>query len=321
MGRLARLIPEGRQARREALAFYIFIAPWIIGFLAFTIGPVIASFGLSFTQFRYSQVGEPPKFLGLGNYQMLANDKVFWKSLKVTAYYSLLSVPLGIIASLSLAALLNQKVPALSIFRTIYYLPSIITGVAVAILWRWILNPEFGVLNFLIALLVGKNGLIPLGIRGPKWFFSEQWVVPAYVLMSLWGLGGPMVIYLAGLQGVPTALYDAATIDGANAWQRFRNVTLPMISPVIQFTFITSIIGSFQIFTQAYVISGGRGEPNYASMFYVLYIFLQAFRIYRMGYAAAMAWILFLIILVLTIVALRVSSRAVHYEAPGGGRL
>jgi len=322
MGMLSRIIPEGKQARREALAFYLFASPWIIGFLVFTIGPVVASFGLSFTQYRYSDVAKPPRFIGFANYEMLLfHDKVFWKSLRVTAYYSMLSVPLGIVASLGLAVLLNQDVPGLSIFRTIYYLPSVVTGVAVAILWKWILNPEFGVINFIIALLVGKNGLIPLGIRGPKWFFSEEWVIPAYVLMSLWGLGGPMVIYLAGLQGVPTVLYDAATMDGANAWQRFRHVTLPMISPVILFTFITSIIGSFQIFTQAYVISGGQGEPNYASMFYVLYLFLQAFRIYRMGYAAALAWILFWVVLALTIVALRISSRVVHYEAPGGGRL
>lgn len=322
MGILARVLPEGRQARREALTFYIFIAPWMIGFLVFTLGPVIASLGLSFFKYRFSDVTNPGEFIGLGNYRTLFfEDKVFWKSLRVTAYYSVLSVPVGIIASLGLAVLLNQDVPGLSVFRTLYYLPSVITGVAVAILWQWILNPEFGVLNFVIAFFVGKNGLIPLGIRGPKWFYSEQWVVPAYVLMSLWSLGGPMVIYLAGLQGVPTALYDAATIDGANGWEKFLHVTLPMISPVIQFTFITSIIGSFQIFTQAYVISGGQGNPNFASMFYVLYLFLQAFRIYRMGYAAAMAWILFVIILILTIAALRISSRAVHYEAPGDGSL
>jgi len=318
MGVLSRIIPKGKQARREALAFYFFISPWIIGMLCFTLGPVVASLFLSFTKYSPGVGYKLPVWLGLENYRALLHDKVFWKSLQVTAYYTVLSVPVGIIASLSLAVLLNQDVPALSIFRTIYYLPSVITGVAVAFLWQWILNPQFGIVNYIIGLLVGPSGIIPLGIQGPKWFFSEEWAVPGLVLMSLWGLGGPMLIYLASLQGVPTPLYDAATIDGANAWQRFRHVTIPMISPVILFTFITGMIGSFQVFTQAYVISGGRGGPNYATMFYVLNIFMNAFRFYRMGYASALAWILFWIILALTLLSLRVSRTMVYYEAPGG---
>jgi len=313
MGVLTRVIPQGKQARREALAFYVFISPWIIGFIVFTIGPVLASLFLSFT--RYNP-GNPVKWVGLQQYQILINDKIFWQSLKVTAYYTVLSVPVGIIASLGLAVLLNQDVRFLSGFRTIYYLPSIISGVPVALLWSWILNPRFGVLNYVISVLVGPSGVIPLGIQGPKWFFSEQWVIPAYVLMGLWGLGGPMIIYLASLQGVPTALYDAATIDGANGWQKFRAVTLPMISPAILFMFITGMIGSFQIFTSAYVISQqgqSLGGPNYASMFYVLYLFSQGFRYYRYGYAAALAWILFWIILGLTILSLRFSEERVYY--------
>ena len=312
------IIPRGKIARREALWFYFFIAPWLLGLIFFTVGPIIASLILS--TYRYS-VRAAPQFVGLGNYtRLLSVDKNFWKSLQVSAYYTFLSVPVGIAASLGLAVLLNQKVPALSVFRTIYYLPSVISGVPVALLWMWILNPRFGVLNFVISVLVGEHGIIPLGIRGPLWFFDEKWVIPSFVVMSLWGLGGPMIIYLAALQGVPTALYDAATIDGANAWQRFRNVTLPMISPVILFTFITGVIGSFQVFTPAYIVSGGRGGPNYASMFYVLYIFLSAFRRYRMGYASAMAWILFWIILALTLLSLRASRRVIYYEAPGEGR-
>ncbi len=308
------ILPKGKLARREALWFYFFIAPWIIGFLLFTGGPIIASLYLSFTKYN---AANPPKWIGLTNYTRLFRDRIFYKSLQVSAYYTFLSVPLGIIASLSLAILLNQRVPFLGLFRTVYYLPSVITGVAVALLFQWLLNPSFGILNYVIARMVGPSGIIPLGITGPKWFYDPNWVVPAYVLLSLWGLGGPMLIYLAGLQGVPTSLYEAATIDGANSWHRFRHVTLPMISPVILFTFITGIIGSFQVFTQAYVISGGSGGPAYASMFYVLYLYLNAFRRYRFGYAAAQAWILFLVILGLTILMFRVSRRAVYYEAPG----
>ena len=233
-----------------------------------------------------------------------------------------MSVPLGLIASLSLALLLNTKrMPFLGTFRTLYYIPSLVaSSVAVALLFQWLLNPSFGVVNFLIARVAGPNGFIPLGITGPRWFYDANWVIPSFVLLSLWGFGGPMLIYLAGLQGVPTSLYEAATIDGANAWRQFWNVTLPMISPVILFTFITGIIGSFQIFTPAYIISGSTGGsyggPAYASMFYVLYLYLNAFRRFRFGYAAAQAWILFIVIFVLTVLALRVSREAVYYENP-----
>ncbi|NOZ27758.1 MAG: sugar ABC transporter permease [Chloroflexi bacterium] len=311
---MIRILPQGKLARREALWFYFFIAPWIIGFILFTGGPIIASLYLSFTKYN---AANPPQWIGLTNYTRLFRDRIFYKSLQVSAYYTFLSVPIGIVASLSLAILLNQRVPFLGVYRTLYYLPSVITGVAVALLFQWLLNPSFGIVNYVIAWLLGPNGVIPLGITGPRWFFDPKWVIPAYVLLSLWGLGGPMLIYLAGLQGVPTALYEAATIDGANAWHRFRHVTLPMISPVILFTFITGIIGSFQVFTQAYVISNGSGGPAYASMFYVLYLYLNAFRRYRFGYAAAQAWILFLVILGLTILMFKVSRRAVYYEAPG----
>ncbi len=311
---MIRILPQGKLARREALWFYFFIAPWIIGFILFTGGPIIASLYLSFTKYN---AANPPQWIGLTNYTRLFRDRIFYKSLQVSAYYTFLSVPIGIVASLSLAILLNQRVPFLGVYRTLYYLPSVITGVAVALLFQWLLNPSFGIVNYVIAWLLGPNGVIPLGITGPRWFFDPKWVIPAYVLLSLWGLGGPMLIYLAGLQGVPTALYEAATIDGANAWHRLRHVTLPMISPVILFTFITGIIGSFQVFTQAYVISNGSGGPAYASMFYVLYLYLNAFRRYRFGYAAAQAWILFLVILGLTILMFKVSRRAVYYEAPG----
>ncbi len=309
------ILPKGKLARREAIWFWIFISPWIIGFILFRGGPIVVSMGLSFANYN---VAQPPEFVGLENYTNLFADKIFWKSLQVSAYYTLVSVPLGLALSLALAILLNQKVPFLGVFRTMYYVPSLIVGsVSVAFLFQLLLNPTFGVVNYIIAWFVGPNGLIPLGITGPKWFFDPNWVVPSFVLLSLWGIGGSMLIYLAGLQGVPSVLYEVAKIDGANAWQRFRNVTLPMISPVILFTFITGIIASFQVFTPAYIISNGQGGPNYSSMFYVLYLYLNAFRRYRFGYASAQAWILFIVILVLTVLALRFSRRAVYYETPG----
>ncbi|MCL4859041.1 MAG: sugar ABC transporter permease [Caldilineaceae bacterium] len=308
------LMPKGKLARREAMWFWVFIAPWIIGFILFRGFPILVSLLWSFTQYN---VASPPIWIGLGNYNDLLNDRIFFKSLQVSATYTFAAVPLGLMFSLALAMLLNQQVPFLGVFRTLYYMPSLIAGsVSVAILFQFLLNPAFGIVNYVISRMVGPDGLIPLGITGPNWFFDANWVVPSFVLLSLWGFGGPMLIYLAGLQGVPTQLYEAARIDGANAWQRFRNVTLPMISPVILFTFITGIIGSFQVFTPAYIISNGQGGPNYASMFYVLYLYLTAFRRYRFGYASALAWILFLVIFVLTVLALHISRRSVYYESP-----
>jgi multiple sugar transport system permease protein len=301
-----KVIPKGKLARREALWFYIFISPWIIGFLVFTLYPIIASAYFSLTIY---DIVRPPRWTGAGNYIELIQDKLFWQSLKVTFYYTFLAVPLTTVAALSLAQLLNQRVPFLGVFRTIYYLPSIVTGVAVALLWQWILNPEFGLVNYLLYAV--------FGIRGPGWFFDKAWAIPSYVLMSLWGLGAPLIIYLAALQNVPTELYEAAELDGAGPWKRFRHITIPMISPVILFNVIVGIIGSFQVFTQIYVITNGRGGPNYASLVYVLYLFQNAFRNFRMGYASAQAWILFWVIFGLTILALRVSRGHVYYESPG----
>jgi multiple sugar transport system permease protein len=313
------ILPREKLARREAMWFWLFIAPWVIGFIFFRGFPILVSFIWSFTQYN---VASDPIWIGAKNYTDLFNDPIFYKSLRVSASYTFAAVPIGLMFSLALAMLLNQQVPFLGVFRTLYYMPSLVAGsVAVAILFQFLLNPAFGIVNFVISRMVGPTGFIPLGITGPNWFFDGNWVVPSFVLMSLWGFGGPMLIYLAGLQGVPTQLYEAARIDGAGAWHRFRNVTLPMISPVILFTFITGIIGSFQVFTPAYVVSNGQGGPNYASMFYVLYLYLTAFRRYRFGYASALAWILFLVILVLTVLALRASRRTVYYESPGDEKM
>lgn len=291
-----------KMSQREALAFYLLVAPWVVGFLVFQAGPILASLGFSLT--RYDVI-QPPRWVGLGNFQeMLFNDPLFWQALKVTAYYTLLAVPLGMVVALLLAVLLNQRVPALPFFRTIFYLPSVIAGVAVSLLWIWLLNPTFGLINYGLRVL--------FGIQGPKWLLSSEWVIPSFVLMSLWGAGVTVIIYLASLQGVPTTLYEAAELDGANRWRRFRHVTIPMISPVILFTFITGMIGAFQVFTQAYIMTGGG--PNYASLMYSLYIYQNAFRYFRMGYASALAWVLFAIIMALTLLTFRLSSNRVYYE-------
>jgi multiple sugar transport system permease protein len=298
--------------------FWLFIAPWVFGFVVFTLGPIIASAYLSVTKYT---LGSTPSFTGLTNYVNLANDRIFLKSIQVTAYYTFLAVPLGIIASLLLAVLLNQKLPFVGVFRTLFYLPSLLgASVAVVLLFQWLLNSQFGIVNYVIRSLFGPNGTIPLGVVPPKWLQDPNWTVPSLVLMSLWGFGGSMLIYLSALQGVPSHLYEAATIDGASRFRQFFSITLPMISGVVLFTFITGVIGSFQTFTAAYIISGnGSGSPAYSLMFYVLYLFNNAFRTYRMGTAAAQAWILFIIVLILTVLMFRVSRRFVYYESDEEG--
>lgn len=291
------------RSRKEGLFFYIFISPWIIGFLVFLAGPIIASAYFSLTS--YDAINAP-HFLGLQNYNDLLSDDLFWQSLKVTTIYSLVSVPLGIAFALGVAILLNQKIPFLSFFRTIYYLPSLISGVAASVLWLWILNPSFGLLNWGLWRF--------LHVRGPAWIYSETWVLPAFIIMSLWSVGGSMVLYLGGLQGVPTELYEAASLDGANAVHRFWHITLPSISPVLLFTLITGIIASFQTFTQVSIMT--QGGPHYASLFYIYYLWQNAFggSTIDMGYASAMAWILFVLVMLLTLLALVSSRRWVYYE-------
>lgn len=291
------------RSRKEAIWMYVFISPWIVGFLVFLAGPMVASAYLSFTSY---DVINPPSFLGFQNYSDLFTDDLFWQSLKVTTIYSLFSVPLGIAVALGVAVMLNQKIPFVAVFRTIYYLPSVISGVAVSLLWLWIFNPSFGLLNSILWQV--------FHIKGPGWIYSEQWVLPSLILMSLWTVGGSIVLYLAGLQGVPTELYEAASLDGAGAWRRFWHVTLPMISPVILFTLITGLISSFQTFTQAQIMT--QGGPHYGSWFYIYNLWYNAFGGggSDMGYASAIAWILFLLVLALTMLALKTSRVWVHYE-------
>jgi multiple sugar transport system permease protein len=292
---------RGSPKRREAIAFYLFISPWIFGFLVFTVGPIIASAYFSFTQY---DIANAPKWVGLTNYQNLFSDPIFWKSITVTLHFAVLALPLGLVASIALALLLNLKLPGLSVWRTLYYFPSVISGVAVALLWQLIFQPSFGVLNVFI--------YTTFHIIGPQWAFDEAWVIPMFVIMSLWSVGGSMLIYLGGLQGIPTQLYEAAEIDGANAWHRLWTVTLPMLTPVILFNLILGIIGAFSYFTNAYVMT--QGGPNYGSYFYLLMLYQTAWQFLKMGLASAMAWLFFLLVLVITIIVMRTSLMWVYYE-------
>jgi multiple sugar transport system permease protein len=295
-------------SRREIAWAYFFISPWIVGFLIFTAGPMLASLYFSFTEYNILDV---PRWLGLANYRDLVADPLFWKSLQVTVYYASLALPLGLLLGFVLALLLNQDIPGVNVWRTIYYLPSVIAGVAVALLWIRIFNPKIGLLNPFLA---------KFGIKGPAWLQDPQWAVPALVIMGLWGVGGGMIVYLAGLQGVPTALYDAAKVDGASLWQRFRHVTLPMVTPVIFYNLVMGMIAAFQYFTQVYVATNGTGSPARSTLFYNLYLYQNAFKYFEMGYASAMAWVLLVIVLVLTMLIFRSSEMWVYYEGELRGR-
>lgn len=289
-----------KAARNEAIAFYLFVSPWILGFLIFTLGPMIASLLLSFTRYNISQ---PPAWIGLENYRIALHEDVFWHSLKVTFIYSFTSVPLHLVLGLIIALMLNANIPAVSVWRTFYYIPSVLSGVAVAVLWILIFHPTQGILNSVLAFF---------GIKGPMWLFDKKWALPALIIMSMWGVGGGMIIYLSALQGIPTALYEAAIIDGATAWHRFWKITLPLITPVLFFNLVMGIIGSLQSFMNAFVMT--EGGPQQATLFYGLRLYYSAFRDIRMGYACMLAWVLFLIIMILTALIFRSSALWVYYE-------
>ncbi len=287
--------------RREAIWAYILISPWIIGFIIFTAGPMIASLYLSLTSY---DIVKAPILLGADNYiKIFAGDPHFWKSLQVTLTYAGIAVPLDLVVGFLLAFMLNAKIPAVSVWRTLYYMPSVIAGVAVAILWSYLFNGRFGIINWVLSWF---------HIRGPGWLSSPQWALPALIFMSLWGVGGGMIIYLAGLQGIPTTLYDAAQVDGANSWHRLIHVTLPMMTPVIFFNLVMGVIGTFQYFTNAFVMT--QGGPVESTLFYNLYLYDNAFSYMKMGYASALAWILFAFVLVLTLLIFRTSAAWVYYE-------
>ena len=287
--------------RREFYAGYLFAGPWFLGFLVFGGGPIFFSLIMSFCEY---DVLSPPKFVGLSNYvTMIGDDPLFYKSLWNTLFMGM-GIPLGMMVSLGIALLLNFEIKGMAVYRTFFYLPAIMPAVAASILWIWIFNPHEGILNALLE---------KVGVVGPAWLQNQHWSKPALILMGLWGAGGGMIVWLAGLKGIPKHLYEAAEIDGAGLLRKFWNVTLPMISPYILFNLVMGLIGTFQIFTQAYIMT--RGGPVDSTLFYAFYLFNNAFRYMKMGYASALAWILFAIILVLTVIQLQLSKHWVHYES------
>lgn len=300
----------GRRSRlmfREHIDGWIFALPWLLGFAIWTLGPMIASLIFAFTD--YDMV-TPPRWIGMGNLRELIRDPLIVHSLKVTTLYAVASVPLNICLGLILAMLLNSKIRGLRWYRTGYYLPSVLSGVAAALLWRWIFSPDFGLFNLVLSWF---------GIKGPAWLADERWALPALVIMSLWGVGGGMIIYLAGLQGIPTELYEAAEVDGAGLLAKTFHVTIPMMSPVIFYQLVMGVIGSLQVFTQGYIITAGG--PHNATLFYMLHLYRNAFEYFRMGYASVMAWVLFFYILILTLFVFKSSAAWVYYEGQlRGGR-
>lgn len=303
---LRTLIRQSKKRKwREALEFYLLIIPWLVGFLGLTAGPMIYSLFLSFTSF---DLFSPPEWVGVQNFHHFFSDpyplSVFWKSLSVTAYFTFLSVPVSVAGSLILAVLLNTKIRGVALYRTLFYLPSLTPAFASALLWVWIFNSKFGLANAF---------LHSVGLPELRWLTDPNLVIPSFVLMGLWGLGGnTMIIFLAGLQGVPVHLYEAAEIDGANWWHRFWSVTLPQISPTIFFNLVLGMVGSFQVFTSAFLMT--NGGPDYGTYFLVLYIYEEAFKALHMGRGATLAWILFVILLFFTLLQFWLSKRWVYYE-------
>jgi multiple sugar transport system permease protein len=288
------------QRGQDILTAYLCLLPWMIGFLGLISGPMLFSLGLSFYE---SDLLTRSYFVGIQNYQDIFTDPLFWQSLKVTAIYAFTSVPLGVITAMLIALLLNQKLVGLGLWRTIYYLPTVISGVAISILWLQIFNPRAGMINNFLSLF---------GIQGPAWLFDSAWALPALILMSLWSVGANVLLYLAGMQGIPSHLYEAATIDGATAVRRFWHITLPMLTPTIFFNVTISLIAALQFFTQSLVMT--KGGPNNATLSMVLYLYRKAFEQTRFGYASATAWILFAIIIAFTLLFQYSSRRWVYYE-------
>jgi multiple sugar transport system permease protein len=298
-----------KKKKKDTLWGIFFVSPFVIGFIIFLLGPMLFSFYGSFTNYNLTSQMD---FIGFDNFiRMFTQDELFWTSLYNTAYYVVFNVPLTAIGSVLLAVLLNRRIRGISIFRTIFYLPAVLSGVAVYVLWMQLLSPSSGLVNSLLALI---------GIEGPAWLFDPNWTKPALILMRLWSVGGSMLLYLATLQNVPKQLYESAEIDGANAFQRFRNITIPMITPIIFYDIVTSTIGAFQIFQEAYVMTeSGTAGPANSLLFYNFHMWNKAFVAFDMGYAMAMSMVLFVIVLILTFINLKLAPRWVHYG--GGGNL
>ncbi len=288
-------------ARKNTAKGLLFALPWIIGFLAFTAYPIAASLYYSFTE--YVGIGTP-KWIGSENYSALFNDELFWTSLYNTLYYTCLAVPIGFVIALGLALLLNLDLKEIGLYRTLIYIPYVLPAVAVSFIWLWMLNPYFGLVNLLLDRV--------FGIQGPGWFSDPKWSKLSFVMLAQWGAGGSAIIFLSALKDVPRELLESAEIDGAGWGAKFRNITLPMISPVILYHLIVALFGAFQIFTTAYIAT--NGGPANSTLFYVLYLYRNAFQYGRMGYASAMAWILFTIVLIATVIIFKTSARWVFYR-------
>jgi multiple sugar transport system permease protein len=299
--------PLSRNAREQERAAYLFLVPWILGLIVFTGGPILASFVISLTNWNLLTA---PKFVGLDNYVEMVSDFNFWQSVKVTLRYIIMSVPLYLVAGLGLSLLLNLKIKGIGVFRTILFLPSILPAVATAVLFVTLLNPELGVVNQILR---------SLGVEHPpRWFLSPAWAVPSVVLVGLWGIGGGAIIYLAGLQNINPQLYEAAEIDGAGPWRKFWDVTIPMLTPTLFFVLITSLIGAFQVFDTAFVLGGSRGGTGDSLLFYLINIWNEAFRGGRLGYGAALAWVLIVVASIAILVLFRTADRWVYYETEPG---
>lgn len=294
------LLPIKRRTLQRNLTGWLFASPWILGFLLWTLGPMIASLLIAFTEWDLISA---PRWVGAANVGTLFSDQLVAQALTVTTVYAVTSVPLQIVFGLSLALLLNSKIVGLSFYRTAFYLPSVLSGVAVALLWRWLFSTEFGLFNTMLS---------SVGINGPSWLGDPRWALRSLVIMSMWSVGAGVIIYLAGLQGIPTDLYEAAEVDGARGWDRLWYITLPMMTPVLFFQLVTGVIAGLQIFTEAFIMT--NGGPNNATLFMLLYLYRNAFEYFRMGFASTLAWVLFLYILVLTLIFFRTSSLWVYYE-------
>jgi multiple sugar transport system permease protein len=285
---------------RRTVTGYIFVGPFILGVMFWVLYPAGMAAWLSFQDWNLIT---PAKYVGLKNFKTMFNDKLFWQALKVTSIYTFISVPLGMILAFFMALLVNTKVKGIALFRTIYYLPSIMPAVASAVLWAWILNTDFGLLNAILHYF---------GFAKIAWLQEPKWTLPALILMSLWGIGQAMIIFLAGLQGIDEVYYEAAKIDGAGRWAQMVHITIPMMSSVIFFNLILGVIGSFQVFTAGYLIT--NGGPQNSTLFFVLYLYRQGFQFLKMGYAAALSWVLFFIIFIFTVIIFRTVGRRVYYQ-------
>ena len=294
---------------REHLEGYLFISPWLLGTVLFALGPILASFGLAFT--RWNLFTEP-EYVGWANFQKLAHDPLFYKSVFNTIYYAVFAVPLGLVLALGLAMLVNHRLRGVNFFRTAFFLPNVVAGIAMLLLWKWLFDPNFGLIN----LFLDWTGLMAVlewsGMGRPQWISSRAGAMPGMIFMSIWGLGGSMMIFLAGLQNIPRELIEAAQLDGAGPWKRFRYVTVPLLTPTIFFLTMVGVIASLQIFNQAYVMT--QGGPAHATLFYVLYLFQTAFERFQMGYACAMALVLFIITLIVSLIQLAMGKKWVYYQ-------